>query len=71
MVSLLHLAEITERGVAFKSPRDGSDMLLTPEHSIAVQNRLGARAQLTVLMLQGARQALETACRPSSVWCRL
>ena len=45
MVSLLHLAEITERGVAFKSPRDGSDMLLTPEHSIAVQNRLGALAR--------------------------
>ncbi|KAK9811227.1 hypothetical protein WJX72_000278 [[Myrmecia] bisecta] len=42
MVSLLHLADITEEGVAFQSPVDGSRMLLTPEHSIAIQNRLGA-----------------------------
>ena len=41
MVSLLHLAVITEEGVAFQSPHDGRDMLLTPEHSIAIQNRLG------------------------------
>jgi len=42
MVSLLHLADITEEGVTFQSPVDGRKMLLTPEHSIAVQNRLGA-----------------------------
>lgn len=42
MVSLLHLADITEEGVTFQSPTDGKTMLLTPEHSIAVQNRLGA-----------------------------
>lgn len=42
MVSLLHLADITEEGVTFQSPTDGQRMLLTPEHSIAVQNRLGA-----------------------------
>ena len=42
MVSLLHLADITEEGVTFQSPVDGRTMLLTPEHSIAVQNRLGA-----------------------------
>ena len=42
MVSLLHLAEITEQGVNFASPVDGSKMLLTPEHSIAIQNQLGA-----------------------------
>ena len=42
MVSLLHLADITEEGVTFQSPVDGHTMLLTPEHSIAVQNRLGA-----------------------------
>ncbi|GLC34723.1 hypothetical protein PLESTB_001230700 [Pleodorina starrii] len=42
MVSLLHLAEITEQGVTFQSPVDGSAMLLTPEQSIAIQNRLGA-----------------------------
>lgn len=41
MVSLLHLAEITEEGVRFESPVDGSPMMLTPEHSMAIQNRLG------------------------------
>eukprot|EP00873_Tetraselmis_striata_P042067 jgi/Tetstr1/462331/TSEL_007337.t1 len=42
MVSLLHLADITEEGVAFQSPVDGKRMLLTPEHSMGIQNRLGA-----------------------------
>ncbi|EFN58822.1 hypothetical protein CHLNCDRAFT_140645 [Chlorella variabilis] len=42
MVSLLHLADIGEQGVTFQSPTDGRRMLLTPEHSIQVQNRLGA-----------------------------
>ena len=44
MVSLLHLAKVTEEGVQFQSPVDGALMMLTPEHSIAVQNRLGADA---------------------------
>ncbi|CAI5461795.1 unnamed protein product [Closterium sp. Yama58-4] len=37
MVSLLHLADITEQGVEFQSPVDGTRMLLTPEESIAIQ----------------------------------
>ena len=41
MVSLLELAEITEEGVRFKSPHDGSMMLLTPEKSIEIQNSIG------------------------------
>ena len=41
MVSLLHLANITEEGVQFASPVDGSMMMLTPEHSMAIQNKLG------------------------------
>lgn len=41
-VSLLHLADITEEGVNFQSPVDGEQMLLTPEHSIQIQNRIGA-----------------------------
>lgn len=41
MVSLLELAEITEEGVKFKSPHDGSMMLLTPEKSIEIQNSIG------------------------------
>ena len=42
MVSLLHLAEIGEEGVRFQNPGTGEQMLLTPEESIGVQNRLGA-----------------------------
>ena len=41
-VSLLHLAEITEEGVKFQSPMDGSEMLLTPEMSMALQNQVRA-----------------------------
>lgn len=42
MVSLLKLAEIDENGVNFKSPFDESNCLLTPEHSIEIQNVIGA-----------------------------
>jgi queuine tRNA-ribosyltransferase len=42
MVSLLKLATITEEGVRFLSPHDGSPMLLTPEHSIALQNTIAS-----------------------------
>lgn len=42
MVSLLKLAEITEAGVEFQAPHDGSRMLLTPEKSIELQNSIGA-----------------------------
>ncbi|XP_024521803.1 queuine tRNA-ribosyltransferase catalytic subunit 1 [Selaginella moellendorffii] len=42
MVSLLHLADITEEGVTFQSPVDGKQMLLTPEESIRIQNKIGA-----------------------------
>ncbi|XP_013133996.1 PREDICTED: queuine tRNA-ribosyltransferase [Papilio polytes] len=42
MVSLLKLAEIKEEGVKFKSPYDGSEIMLTPEKSIEIQNCIGA-----------------------------
>lgn len=42
MVSLLKLANITEEGVRFLSPHDGTPMLLTPEHSIGLQNSIGS-----------------------------
>jgi queuine tRNA-ribosyltransferase len=42
MVSLLQLAEITEEGVTFASPVDGTRMLLTPEMSMQLQNQIGA-----------------------------
>jgi len=42
MVSLLDLADISEKGVTFQSPIDGKKMLLTPERSVHIQNRIGA-----------------------------
>ncbi|XP_067615844.1 queuine tRNA-ribosyltransferase catalytic subunit [Eurosta solidaginis] len=42
MVSLLKLATIDENGVNFCSPFDNSACMLTPEHSIQIQNTIGA-----------------------------
>lgn len=42
MVSLLKLAQVTEEGVRFESPHDGSTMVLTPEHSMKLQNQIGS-----------------------------
>lgn len=42
MVSLLQLAEINEDGVNFTSPFDDTQCMLTPEHSMAIQNTIGA-----------------------------
>lgn len=42
MVSLLQLAKVTEEGVRFLSPHDKTPMLLTPEHSISLQNSIGS-----------------------------
>ncbi|XP_045479548.1 queuine tRNA-ribosyltransferase catalytic subunit [Harmonia axyridis] len=43
MVSLLKLAEITEEGVKFQSLNEQkAEVMLTPEHSIEIQNVIGA-----------------------------
>jgi len=48
MVSLLHLATITEEGVTFQSPSDGTTMLLTPEASIRLQNQIGSDVMMAL-----------------------
>jgi queuine tRNA-ribosyltransferase len=40
--SLSELRKISEEGVTFRSPRDGRIINMTPEHSIQIQNALGA-----------------------------
>ena len=40
--SLSELRTITETGVTFRSPRDGSIIEITPERSLQIQNALGA-----------------------------
>eukprot|EP01084_Bolivina_argentea_P102157 183059_1 len=42
MVSLLELAEFSEDGVKFQSPVDGTEMLLTPEKCMKLQNEIGS-----------------------------
>ncbi|WP_425145708.1 tRNA guanosine(34) transglycosylase Tgt [Deinococcus sp.] len=42
VMSLGHMRQITEQGVTFKSHLDGSDVRLTPERSVDVQQSLGA-----------------------------
>jgi len=40
--SLAQMRKITEQGVRFRSPLDGSEVFLTPESSMAVQRALGS-----------------------------
>lgn len=40
--SLSELRQISDRGAVFKSPRDGRLIDMTPEHSVEIQNALGA-----------------------------
>ena len=42
VMSLGHMRRITEEGVTFKSHLDGSNVFLTPERSVEVQQALGA-----------------------------
>ncbi|KAJ5077553.1 queuine tRNA-ribosyltransferase catalytic subunit 1 [Anaeramoeba ignava] len=42
MVSLIKLSEVTEQGVKFLSIKDNSEIMLTPEKSIEIQNSIGA-----------------------------
>ncbi|MBE9221837.1 tRNA guanosine(34) transglycosylase Tgt [Cyanobacterium stanieri LEGE 03274] len=40
--SLAQMRKISEEGVKFRSPKDGKIINMTPEHSIQIQNALGA-----------------------------
>lgn len=52
MVSLLKLAKVTEKGVEFQSPHDGTMMMLTPEKSIDIQNSIGKAKSIIILLLK-------------------
>jgi len=72
MVSLLKLANITEEGVRFLSPHDGTPMVLTPEHSIALQNSIGSDIIMqlddVVVTTSQDKQRMEEAMRRSVRW---
>lgn len=42
MVSLIKLSELSEEGVQFAHPKNGSLMMLSPEKSMEIQNAIGA-----------------------------
>lgn len=42
MVSLAKLSSVSEEGVQFQSPHDSSMMMLTPEHSMHLQQQIGS-----------------------------
>ena len=71
MVSLLKLSNITEEGVEFQSPTDGSMMLLTPEESIRIQNAIGSDIMMAlddVTNPLSTMERLEEACHRTTRW---
>jgi tRNA-guanine transglycosylase len=71
MVSLLKLAQITEEGVEFESPVDGSRMLLTPEESMRIQNAIGADIMMAlddVVSPDSTPERIEEACHRTLRW---
>ena len=72
MVSLLKLAQVTEDGVRFLSPHDGTPMLLTPEHSISLQNSIDSDIIMqlddVIATTSPDRERMEIAMRRSVRW---
>jgi queuine tRNA-ribosyltransferase catalytic subunit len=72
MVSLLDLASVTEEGVRFLSPHDGTPMLLTPEHSMSLQNSIGSDIMMqlddVIVTTSPDRERMLEAMRRSVRW---
>jgi queuine tRNA-ribosyltransferase len=71
VMSLATLRKITEEGVAFRSHLDGSQHLLTPERSIAIQHLLGADVTMAFdecTPFPAAREAVEASMGLSMRW---
>lgn len=71
MVSLSKLCEITEEGVKFESPVDGSEMFLPPEGSMKEQNQIGADIMMAlddVVMTTTEGDRMKIACERTVRW---
>ena len=69
--SLAGLTKITEQGAEFRSHVDGSLLKLTPEESIAIQERLGSDIAMVldhVVALPAERAKVEEAMHRSTRW---
>jgi queuine tRNA-ribosyltransferase len=71
MLSLTDFAEVTEEGVRFQSPHDGSFLTLTPEKSMEIQNIIGADIMMQlddVISSKITGPRLEEACYRTIRW---
>jgi tRNA-guanine transglycosylase len=72
MVSLAKLSAVTEEGVTFQSPVDGSMMLLTPEMSMQLQNQIGSDIMMAlddvVSSVSPSRERVEEANHRTLRW---
>jgi queuine tRNA-ribosyltransferase len=69
--SLSELREINDKGVTFRSPRDGQLIHLTPEKSIEIQNALGADVIMAFdecAPYTATREAVEIAVQRTTRW---
>ncbi|MGC8762372.1 MAG: tRNA guanosine(34) transglycosylase Tgt [Acidobacteriota bacterium] len=64
--SLASLREVSEEGVAFRSPVDGSPLFLSPERAVAVQEELGVDVAMVLdVLVPGGATWEETAAAVS------
>ncbi len=71
--SLSTLREVTEEGIAFRSPVDGSPLFLSPERAVAVQEELGVDVAMALdVLVAGNASWEETAAgvERTSRWAR-
>ncbi|CAK9101475.1 Queuine tRNA-ribosyltransferase (Guanine insertion enzyme) (tRNA-guanine transglycosylase) [Durusdinium trenchii] len=71
LFSLARMTQVTDQGAVFRSHIDGSQLELTPERAIAIQEALGSDVAMVldhVLALPASREAMEDAVERTRVW---
>jgi queuine tRNA-ribosyltransferase len=71
--SLAHLRRVSDEGVAFRSPIEGSEIHLTPERVVELEARLGADIIMPLDVCLGfpaGPEAAEEAERRTALWAR-
>lgn len=71
LFSLARMTKVTDRGAVFRSHIDGSQLELTPERAIAIQEDLGSDVAMVldhVLALPASREAMEDAVDRTRLW---
>jgi len=69
--SLASLREVSEEGIAFRSPVDGERLFLSPERAVEIQEHLGVDVAMALDVLVGAgagRDETAQACRRTHRW---